>query len=192
MPKKYSTVFTIPNLLTFYRLLLAPLLYLTLIEGMWDVCLLVFLLSGASDVADGFFARRLGQISDLGKIIDPVADKLTYFFILLGLCQVAKAMTVLLITLIVKESICSITSLLSIRLSEQIHGARWHGKLCASILYLTVFLQLTPLRSIAELRLITVAFSVLLLTISCVFYVMEHIRAMRRASSRVVTDLIKK
>ena len=191
MKKIYSTIFTVPNLLTFYRLLLAPLLYLSLLEGMRDVCLLIFVLSGVSDLADGFFARRLGQISDLGKMIDPVADKLTYFFILLGLCQTTPSLSILLIALIVKESICSITSLLSIRISAHVNGARWHGKLCSTVLYLTVLLQLTPLHSIAPLRLLTLALSILCMAISCVFYVIEHVRVIQR-SSRTITDLIKK
>ena len=58
MKKIYSTIFTVPNLLTFYRLLLAPLLYLSLLEGMRDVCLLIFVLSGVSDLADGFFCAK--------------------------------------------------------------------------------------------------------------------------------------
>ena len=192
MKKIYGSIFTIPNLLTLYRLLLAPLLYLSLIEGMRDVCLLVFLLSGISDLADGFLARRLGQVSDLGKIIDPVADKLSYFFILLGLCQSIPIMNILLIALILKESLCSITSLLSIRISARIQGARRHGKLSSSILYLTVLLALTPLYENNLLRYLSVSLCVVCMAISCTFYVMEHIREILRFNSRTVTDLVKK
>ena len=101
-------------------------------------------------------------------------------------------MTLLLIVLIVKESICSITSLLSIRSSERIRGARWHGKVCACILYLSVFLQLTPLYTIDTLRSVSIVISTLSLAISCVFYVKEHIETIRQNAPRAVTDLIKK
>lgn len=192
MSKAYTGIFTLPNLLTFYRLLLAPLLYLSLAEGMRDVCLLVFLLSAASDVADGLLARRLDQVSDFGKMIDPVADKLTYFFILLGLCRQNPEMTMLLIVLIVKESLCSITSLLAIRSSERIRGARLHGKINACVLFLTVLLQLTPLSSHLTLRYVSIALSILTMIISCFFYVKEHIETIRHSDVKSITDLIKK
>ena len=192
MKKIYKTIFTLPNLLTLYRLMLAPLLSLSLLQDRRDVCLLVFLLSGMSDLLDGFLARTLGQVSNLGKVIDPVADKLTYFFILLGLCQSTPAMNVLLIFLIIKESICSITSLFSIRICEHIHGARWHGKISALVLYLTVFCALIPSHPSSLILPVLLPISLALMTLSCTLYVIEHVRAIRHAGGRTMTDLINK
>ena len=73
----FSNVWTIPNLLSFIRILLIPLFaYLFLKENLlWAVFVLA--LSGLSDFFDGKIARRFNQVSALGKLLDPVADKLT-------------------------------------------------------------------------------------------------------------------
>ena len=73
-----TKIWTIPNLLSLMRIALVPLIvwsYLNLEDGVLAGCLLV--LSGATDIADGIIARRFNMISDLGKVLDPVADKLT-------------------------------------------------------------------------------------------------------------------
>jgi cardiolipin synthase len=79
-------VFTIPNLLSFLRLLGVPL-FLWLILGPeadgW--ALLVLALSGFTDYADGQIARRMNQASRLGEVLDPVADRLYIFATVLGL-----------------------------------------------------------------------------------------------------------
>ena len=69
----------LPNLLTLFRILLVPLLVVVLItkfEGKELVGLGVFLLAALTDVLDGFLARRNNQITRLGKLLDPAADKI--------------------------------------------------------------------------------------------------------------------
>jgi len=67
---------TIPNLITLARILLTPLFIIFLIQGQYRKALLVFLLAGLSDMADGLVARRWHQKSPLGAYLDPLADKL--------------------------------------------------------------------------------------------------------------------
>ncbi len=82
-----SNVITIPNLLTFLRMALIPLFASLLFYGYSGWALLVFVIAGASDGIDGFVARRLNQESELGTILDPIADKLlmTTAFVILTL-----------------------------------------------------------------------------------------------------------
>lgn len=68
----------LPNLLTGLRLLFVPLFVVFFLNGNPEICALLFILSGISDVADGCIARRWRCESNLGKILDPIADKLTY------------------------------------------------------------------------------------------------------------------
>lgn len=68
----------LPNLLTGLRLFLVPVFLLLFLFNRQDLCAAVFLLSGFTDIADGYLARKLNCISDLGKLLDPIADKLTY------------------------------------------------------------------------------------------------------------------
>ena len=67
---------TVPNLITLVRILLTPLFIIFLIQGRYHKALLVFLLAGLSDLADGLVARRWHQKSPLGAYLDPLADKL--------------------------------------------------------------------------------------------------------------------
>ena len=81
-----SAVFTIPNLISALRLLGVPVFVWLVIGLHADVlALLLLMASGVTDWADGFLARRLGQISTLGSILDPVADRLYILAVVVGL-----------------------------------------------------------------------------------------------------------
>jgi cardiolipin synthase len=67
---------TIPNLITLTRILLTPLFIIFLIQGRYHKALIIFILAGISDLADGLIARWWQQKSRLGSYLDPLADKL--------------------------------------------------------------------------------------------------------------------
>ncbi|MEW6388159.1 MAG: CDP-diacylglycerol--glycerol-3-phosphate 3-phosphatidyltransferase [Thermodesulfobacteriota bacterium] len=67
---------TLPNLITLVRILLTPLFIILLIQGRYRQALLIFLLAGVTDLADGLIARHWQQKTPLGTILDPLADKL--------------------------------------------------------------------------------------------------------------------
>jgi len=73
----FSNVWTIPNALTILRILLIPVFVLCFYRGRLIPALLIVVFSGITDNLDGRIARKLNQISELGKNLDPVADKLT-------------------------------------------------------------------------------------------------------------------
>jgi cardiolipin synthase len=85
-----SKVLTVPNLLTFLRMGLIPVFAILLVYGREGWALAVFTIAGVSDGIDGFLARRFGQESELGTIIDPIADKLlmTTAFVMLTIPSV--------------------------------------------------------------------------------------------------------
>ena len=78
---------TAANLVTIMRVLLVPAIVYALIEGLYGWAFGLFLLAGVSDAVDGAIARLLDQQSDLGVILDPIADKLLLVsvFVMLGL-----------------------------------------------------------------------------------------------------------
>ena len=79
-------VLTIPNIISIIRLAGVPLfLWLILVPEADGWALVVLMLSGISDYADGYLARRLNQISKLGAILDPVADRLYILSTVIGL-----------------------------------------------------------------------------------------------------------
>jgi cardiolipin synthase len=85
-----SRVLTIPNILTFLRIGLIPVFAILLVYNREAWALVVFTIAGVSDGVDGFIARRMKQESELGTIIDPIADKLlmTTAFVMLTLPSV--------------------------------------------------------------------------------------------------------
>ncbi len=80
-----SRIFTIPNILSFIRLLLVPVFLVLILRGDDGLALLVLVVSSVTDYLDGVLARVLGQVSRLGQLLDPAADRLFIFSALIGL-----------------------------------------------------------------------------------------------------------
>ncbi len=72
---------TIPNLISFIRIILIPVFAVLFYKGYTVAAVTILALSGLSDLVDGKIARKLNQVSNLGKMLDPIADKLTVFAI---------------------------------------------------------------------------------------------------------------
>lgn len=78
-------MFTLPNILSFFRLALVPVFLGFIIAGDDALALLVLVVSSVTDFLDGYLARRLDQVSRLGQLLDPAADRLYIFAALIGL-----------------------------------------------------------------------------------------------------------
>jgi cardiolipin synthase len=79
-------IFTIPNLLSFVRLLLVPVFLVGILVGADFVALLILIFSSVTDYLDGVIARRFKQVSRLGQLLDPAADRLLIVCAVIGLC----------------------------------------------------------------------------------------------------------
>ena len=84
-PVPSDRILTIPNLLSFLRLALVPVFLLFLIDGQDVAALIVLAVSGFTDFLDGFIARRFDQVTRLGQMLDPAADRLYILAAVLGL-----------------------------------------------------------------------------------------------------------
>ena len=73
------------NFITIARILLAPIIFLFLIFGNYLVCIILFFLAGLTDYFDGYLARKYNAESQIGEILDPIADKILIVFLLIGL-----------------------------------------------------------------------------------------------------------
>ncbi|MEJ3406028.1 CDP-alcohol phosphatidyltransferase family protein [Rathayibacter sp. YIM 133350] len=80
-----ARVLTVPNVLSFIRLALVPVFLMLLVIGDFVAALVVLVVSSITDFLDGYLARRLNQVSRLGQLLDPAADRLYLFAALLGL-----------------------------------------------------------------------------------------------------------
>lgn len=78
-------IFTVPNILSFLRLAMVPVFLALIIGGQDGFALLVLVISSVTDFLDGQIARRFHQVSRLGQLLDPAADRLFIFAALVGL-----------------------------------------------------------------------------------------------------------
>lgn len=80
-----SRIWTIPNILSMLRLALVPVFLVFIVRGDDVVALVVLVVASLTDLLDGYLARRLGQVTRLGQLLDPAADRLYIFAALIGL-----------------------------------------------------------------------------------------------------------
>ena len=140
---KNSKVFTIPNILSFIRLGMIPLIiWLYCFEKNYLLSMLFVVLSGITDVVDGFIARHFNMVSDFGKALDPIADKLTQIAVLFCLVTKFTYMVFPLAFLVIKELFSGIVVLIQIKKTKSVHGAVWHGKLNTVLLYAMMILHI--------------------------------------------------
>ena len=134
--KYQKKILTIPNVLSFFRICLIPVivwLYCVKEDYLWTT--IVLMISGITDIVDGFIARHFGMISDFEKAFDPIADKLTQAVTLYCLVTRFPLMMLPLVVLVVKEVFAGITALLRIKKTNKVPMAVWHGKVTTLSLY---------------------------------------------------------
>ena len=133
---RQNRILTIPNLLTLFRILLIPVIaWLYCWKADYPMAAWVLVVSGATDVADGFIARKFRMVSDLGKVLDPIADKLTQTVALVCLLTRFSAVWWVLGVLVFKETVMTVMGLAVIRRTGSVYSAAWHGKLATVTLY---------------------------------------------------------
>ena len=136
-------LFTIPNLLSLLRLCMIPLIiWLYCTQKNYALTAVVLVLSGLTDMVDGYIARRFNMVTDLGKALDPVADKLTQASVMFCLLSRFRMMLVPLLLLIFKEVCNGVMSLVVIKKTGKVCGADWHGKVCTWLLYAMIFVHI--------------------------------------------------
>lgn len=137
--------FTLPNLFSYFRLILIPIFVLLYIKDFYLYAFITLVVSWVSDVADGFIARRFNMVTDLGKVLDPLADKITQGAMIICVATNYPAMWVLIGFLVVKEIAMVTMGYYVLKLTNELNSARWYGKLCTGVLYVVMMLHvITP------------------------------------------------
>lgn len=133
---------TIPNILSYVRILLIPVIVVLFAKGENIWTLVVVALSSLTDIVDGFVARKFNMITDFGKFIDPVADKATQLTIFICLITKFPLMMLPFVVLLVKELGSLILRLVVYQKNGIVEGAHWHGKASTSIVILVIVIHL--------------------------------------------------
>ena len=132
-------IWTIPNLLSVFRILLIPV-YLNIYvnaDSSEDYALAasVLAVSCLTDMVDGKIARKFNMISNVGKVLDPLADKLTQLGLLLCLSTRRRMLKYLLVIFLIKEFWQLFAMLGAMRRGKALDGALWSGKVSTTVLF---------------------------------------------------------
>lgn len=145
-------IYTIPNMLSIFRLVLIPVyiyIYLNATEPQHYITAAAILaVSCLTDMIDGKIARKFNMISTLGKILDPIADKATQLSLMLCLAVDHPALWALLALFFVKEGFQLVAGLVNLRHKKMLDGALITGKVCTTVLFVSlIVLVLFPTMS---------------------------------------------
>ncbi|MBQ8029068.1 MAG: CDP-alcohol phosphatidyltransferase family protein [Clostridia bacterium] len=134
---------TIPNLLSVIRIILIPVFAYMFLEGNQVVALVILFVSGLTDLFDGKIARKFNQVSELGKILDPVADKLTQITIAIMLFilfrnssnETINAFGWVFLVFLIKEAVMIVGGLIMLLFNIKPGAAELPGKVATGAFY---------------------------------------------------------
>lgn len=168
-------LFTIPNLICYLRILLIPVfcwLYVTAdTKAEYMAAVLVVLFSSFTDLFDGMIARKFHQVTELGKILDPVADKLTHLAMAICLLTRYPLMWLLLGIMVVKEGYMAFMGLKYLKQGKMMDGAMWYGKVCTACLFAGMVLLFFIYDMKPALANLLIGGLILIMTVTLLLYV---------------------
>ena len=147
-------ILTIPNLLSVIRILLIPIIVILYVREQFPSAVAVIVLSGLTDVVDGKIARKFNMISDFGKFLDPVADKLTQAA--LAVCLFSRYPVMIGLFLL---------------MAVNLDSANWYGKVCTVLLYVVMIVLFLFPGIPAALAYTLIGLCAAMLVLSMILYV---------------------
>ena len=129
---------TVPNALSVLRILMVPFFAWYFLHGRLVVAAALLVLSGLTDMFDGLIARKFNQITEVGKILDPFADKLTQGVVAFCLAVRFPMIGPVLGLFIAKELLMLCCALVLLKKRKRPGGAKWYGKVATVLFYVSV------------------------------------------------------
>lgn len=132
-------LWSIPNILCYVRFLLIPVFVFLYIKAeepkeYLQAAAVVFI-SGLTDFLDGFIARTFDMVTELGKLVDPMADKLTQVSLIFVLVVKIKWMFLLLILFVLIQMFMLVAGLVMLKKGKRLNGSKWFGKVSTTVFY---------------------------------------------------------
>ncbi|NLY44196.1 MAG: CDP-diacylglycerol--glycerol-3-phosphate 3-phosphatidyltransferase [Clostridiaceae bacterium] len=132
----------IPNILTMFRFMLIPafiFVFFSKLEYNYLISALIFIFAGITDVLDGHIARRYNMVTDCGKLMDPLADKLMQLTVIFCLAYKGLVPRWAIYIILVKEILMVLGSILLYK-DEIVVSASWYGKASTVMFYLAIII----------------------------------------------------
>lgn len=172
---KQENNLTLPNLLTALRLVLIPFFVWKYLSGRQVAALVIFLIVQLTDLLDGMIARRFGQVTNLGKLLDPLADKLLLLSVLTCFVIDHKMPLWVFIVILTKELVMMVGSVYALR-KKIVVQAKMLGKV-ATVLFAAMVVCMLLSWSPVDAILMYVALAVSLAAL--VFYAVDGWKVLR-------------
>ena len=131
----------VPNILTIIRFLLIPIIVIFAFQDNYIATIIVLTISGLTDVLDGYIARKFNFISDFGKLMDPLADKMTQVA-LLGTLAIQKIIPVWIIVVVIIKEFLMVSGASFLYGKELVVSSKWYGKLTTVLFYVAIVCSL--------------------------------------------------
>lgn len=131
----------VPNILTIIRFLLIPVIIISIFQGNYILGIVFFTLSGFTDILDGFIARKFNLISNFGKLMDPLADKLTQISVLTSLVW-ADIIPIWILIIVVLKELIMVMGASFLYGKDVVVYSKWYGKLATVLFYLAIVVSL--------------------------------------------------
>lgn len=138
MKKPKNSNVNIPNSLSVFRILLIPFFVYFFFKADYIKSMLLLGISGLTDLVDGIIARKFNQITELGKMLDPLADKITQGVVALCLAVEFPQIRFILILFMVKELLMLIGAIVLLKKKKRPCAANWYGKVATFLFYISV------------------------------------------------------
>ena len=137
-----SQMWTIPNIMSYFRFLLIPVFIVLYVEGQGTWSFVTLAVSTLTDILDGRIARRYNMVTNLGKVVDPIADKVTQAAMIVCVGLRFPSMWILLGIHVVKELAMFALSYHVLDETGGVYGSKWYGKACTALLYAVMMLHI--------------------------------------------------
>lgn len=175
---------TIPNALSFFRILLVYPMVRFLLKQDFLVAGILLLLSAVSDALDGLIARKFNQISTLGKILDPIADKLTLIAVVICINILYPDISIFVMLLFLKEILMLSGGAVLLNFKIRPPAAKWYGKISTAVFY-TSIISLVVLKAVwgytnRTLTTVLLAVTTALMLFSLVMYSILFVKLIRQ------------
>lgn len=131
----------IPNILTILRFIFIPIILYFIFTGNYILGIVFFTISGITDVLDGFIARKFNLVSNFGKLMDPLADKLTQISVLASLTTV-EIIPVWILAIVVLKELIMVVGASFLYGKDVVVYSKWYGKLATVLFYLAIVISL--------------------------------------------------
>lgn len=192
-----NKIITIPNAMSVCRIILIIPFVICFLNEKYIEAAVLIIISGLTDCFDGLIARKLNQVSALGKILDPIADKLTLIAVGICLCVYMPIVTPVMIILMAKDFLMLLGGIALIKCNVTPSPAKWYGKVGTIMFYfsvcLIVFLKAFFQYENDVLSFVLLSITAALMIFALVMYYRIYSQQMKQVKEQVkgVKDKIK-